>query len=149
MIFDAFGDSKDIMEWLEDVRIHPEITRDVLSKRIRRGMESQTALTKPVIKGAAIGDTKKRISAREEKTLHRVKMFKLAQKVRMQYEKGIAIEELMDRFGLSKSQVNKIAGKQEWYNCHWRGNKIPDGYETLAEKVKDYGYNTDPVQTEE
>lgn len=137
MIIEAFGKKKNLMDWLDDKMIHPEITRDVLAKRMKRGsMNGETALTKPVIKGAAVGDTKQRIEAREDKMKHRVKMFKVAQKVRSEYDNGILIEDIMNRHGLSKSQVLKINSRMEWYNFHWAGTKTPDDYKPYEKEEK-------------
>jgi hypothetical protein len=137
MIIEAFGNKKDVMDWLNDVRINPEVTRDVLVKRFKRGDLPEEAITTPVNRGASIGDTKQRIKARAEKTLRRVKMFKLAQRVRREYDNGVAIEEIMERHGLSKSQVTKIGTKMEWFNCHWSGGRTPDAYKTYVEQLKE------------
>lgn len=135
MIVEAFGQKKDVMDWLEDVRVHPEVTRDVLVKRWKRGWSGEECITTPVNRGAAVGDTKQRIKAREDKMKLRVKFFKLAQKVRSQYDNGVAVEEIMDRYGMSKSAVLKIGAKLEWYNIHWSGSRTPEQYkEYLPEK---------------
>lgn len=122
----AFNESKDIMEWItSDNRIHPEVTRDVLSKRIKRGEIPEVALITPVVKGAGAGDTKARKKARQEKFDARYKMFKLAQEVRYKHAAGIEVYEICSRYNLSKSQVEKMASKNEWYNIHWEGFKDP------------------------
>ena len=137
MIAEAWGQAKDLMDWLEDQRIHPEITRDVLVKRIKRGWVPEDALTTPVIKGAAVGDSKTRIKAREEKMLHRARMFVLGQTVRRKYNAGVDVATLMERYTLSKSQVEKIVSKNEHYNIHWEGNKIPESFKETVGKLKE------------
>ena len=137
MLIEAFNTQKDIMEWLDDARINPEVTRDVLAKRIKRGTNPEAAITTPVIKGARKGDTKDREKARLEKMEKRLKMFRLAQKIRNQYEKGLSVEELIERHGVSQSQINKISGKQEWYNLHWRGFKIPEKYQQQIKNMEE------------
>lgn len=135
MIIEAFGSKKGIMEWLDDPRIHPEITRDVLVKRIRRSKwDHERALTTPVMKGARKGDTKLRIEARKDKMKRHVRMFKMAQKVRREYDNGLMVEEIMDRHGISKSQVNKISAKMEWYNTHWSNSRTPDSYKVYLDE---------------
>jgi DNA invertase Pin-like site-specific DNA recombinase len=137
MIIEAFGEKKNVMDWLEDKRINVEVTRDIIVKRYKRGWSGEETLTFPVNRGASKGDTPSRIKAREEKTRHRVKMFKLAQKIRRDYENGVAVEEIMDRYGISKSQTLKTGGKIEWYNIWWSGSRTPKEYEQYLPKDRD------------
>jgi len=122
MNLQAFGADKAIEDWLEDSRIHPELTRDILVKRAKRGWLGERALTTPVIKGARASDSKVRAKARAEKAEYRYSMFCKAQKVRRSAARGSEVSDLMARYNISKSQAEKIMSKNEWYNVHWDGN---------------------------
>lgn len=122
----AFNESKELMDWITlDTRVHPELTRDVVVKRIKRAWIPEVALITPIDKGAQIGDTKARAASRKEKAEYRYKMFKLAQEVRYKHAAGIEIHEICSRYKLSKSQVSKMVSKCEWYNIHWEGFQDP------------------------
>lgn len=136
MIIAAFNESKDLMDWLCDTRIHPEVSRDVLVKRIKRGWIPEVALTTPVIKGSQAGDDKARKRAREEKMKHRFKMFRVAQNVRLKNAAGVEHKDIMDRYNISKSQVEKMVTKNEYYNVHWEGTRIPDHFAEVQEAVE-------------
>lgn len=130
MKINAFSEEKDIMDWLEDPRIHPEINRDVLSKRVRDGWIPEKALTTPVIKGIGLKDTKERQAARQAKQLQRAELFALAYRVRRQYNMGLEVKELAHKFGLTHNMVEKIASKNAYYNIHW-ATGVPQNFKEL------------------
>ena len=136
MLITAWGDQKDIMDFLEDLRIEPSLTRDVVVKRIKRGVLPEIALTKGVCDENKAADTKGRRKAREEKVEIRVKMFLLAQEVRRKYNQGVEQEDIMSRYQISKSQFEKFISGNEYYNIHWAGSNIPDKFKEIAQKVK-------------
>jgi hypothetical protein len=107
MNIQAFGADKAVEDWLEDSRVHPEITRDILVKRTKRGWLGERALTTPVIKGARPTDSKVRAKARAEKEAYRYAMFCKAQKVRRSAARGSDVSDLMARYKISKSQAEK------------------------------------------
>ncbi len=135
----AFGETKDVMDWLEDHRCNCELTRDVLVKRLKRNWIPEKALNFPIIKSALPGDTKVRRKAREDKLEHRAKMFMNAQDIRKKYNQGVDSIDLQKRYQLSKSQVEKIITKNEWYNIHWEGARIPDHFEDTVKSLKGKG----------
>lgn len=133
----VWGQEKEIMDVLSDTRIHPALTRDVIVKRIKRGEIPEIALTRGVCDEAKAGDTKLRKKAREEKMEQRVKMFLLAQEVRRKHQMGVEIPDLQQRYQLSKSQVEKIISKNEWFNIYWEGSNIPEEYKEIVKKIKE------------
>jgi hypothetical protein len=137
MEISAWGESKDVMEWLDDPRIHPSVTRDVLVKRIKRGTIQEIALTKGVCDEARIGDNKLRIKARHEKNLYRARMFVIAQEVRKKYGAGVEPLDLQQRYDISKSQLEKFISGNEYYNVHWAGSSIPDEFKELVREVRE------------
>lgn len=147
MIIAAFNDSKDLMDWLEDTRIHPELSRDVLVKRIKRGWIPEVALTTPVIKGSQVGDDKARKKARMDKMKHRFKMFRVAQDVRRKVSSGVEHRDVMKRYDLSKSQVEKMVTKNEYYNVHWEGSSVPAHFKEVHKLVEEVPALTLPVNT--
>ena len=140
MEINAFGEIKEVMDWLLDSRIHPECNRDVLVKRLKRSWVPEKALTTPVIKPFGTGDTKARRKAREDKLEHRAKMFMVAQDIRKKYNQGVDSIDLQKRYQLSKSQVEKIVTKNEWYNIHWEGTKVPPHFEETVKNLKEKKY---------
>ncbi len=137
MLITAWGDEKDIMDFLDDVRIEASLTRDVVVKRIKRGMVPEIALTKGVCDENRAGDTKARREARDNKTAHRVSMFLLAQEVRRKYQSGVEQADIMSRYQISKSQFEKFISGNEYYNIHWSGNNIPDKFKDIVKKIKE------------
>lgn len=136
-IMTAFGESKTLADWLiGDSRVNPELTMDVLKKRHKRNWVGEVALTTPVIKGARIGDSTARKNARLDKIKYRFKMFRLAQDVRRRHGAGVEIKDLCERYGLSKSQVEKIVGMNEWANYHWLTGKVPDHFKEIQKIVE-------------
>lgn len=133
----AWGETKEIMDFLNDVRVHPSLTRDVLVKRIKRGFIPEIALTKGVCDEARIGDTKARRKSREQKNKYRAKMFMLAQEIRRKYNVGVESDELQRRYGLSKSQIEKFISGNEYYNIHWAGSNIPDEFKELVRQIRE------------
>lgn len=145
MIIAAFNESKDMMDWLEDIRVHPEISRDVLVKRIKRGWIPEVALTTPVIKGSQSGDDKARKRAREDKMKHRFKMFRVAQNVRLKNAAGVEHKDIMKRYDLSRSQVEKMVTKNEYYNIHWSGTQTPAHFKEIQKAVEEVPALTLPM----
>mgnify|MGYP006053032273 FL=1 len=146
MLIEAWSISKDIMEWLRDNRVHPEITYDTLRRRLRRGGElsiPEMAITTPVIKGAQKGDTKARTLERKRKAKERYKNFVTAQKVRERYNNGMDKADIKSRFGLTESGYQKIISKTEWWNIHWevcRPGTVPEHFNEIKKEVEDvYG----------
>lgn len=124
------------MDFLNDTRIEPSLTRDVIVKRIKRGERPEIALTKGVCDEAKAGDTKKRREAREQKMEQRARMFLLAQEVRKKYELGLESAEIMNRYDISKSQFEKFISGNEYYNIWWRGDNVPDKFKDIVDKIK-------------
>lgn len=124
------------MDFLNDTRIEPSLTRDVIVKRIKRGERPEIALTKGVCDEAKAGDTKKRREAREQKMEQRARMFLLAQEVRKKYELGLESAEIMNRYDISKSQFEKFISGNEYYNIWWRGDSVPDKFKDIVDKIK-------------
>ena len=147
MEISAFGETKEIMDWLEDSRVNPECNRDVLVKRLKRSWVPEKAITYPVIKGVGAGDTKARRKAREDKLEHRAKMFMVAQDIRKKYNQGVDSIDLQKRYQLSKSQVEKIVTKNEWYNIHWEGTRVPPHFEEAVKSLKEKKYEVDQDTT--
>mgnify|MGYP003538868323 FL=1 len=131
-----WGQEKEVMDILNDTRVHPSITRDVIVKRLKRGWLGEIAVTKGVADEAKAGDTRVRREAREQKMEQRIKMFLLAQEVRRKHNSGVEIPDLQHRYQLSKSQVEKFISGSEYYNIHWGGTNIPEEYREIAEKIK-------------
>lgn len=136
MEISAWGETKTVMDFLNDTRIEPSLTRDVIVKRIKRGERPEIALTKGVCDEAKAGDTKKRREAREQKMEQRARMFLLAQEVRKKYELGLESAEIMNRYDISKSQFEKFISGNEYYNVHWSGNSVPDKFKDIVNKIK-------------
>lgn len=136
MEISAWGETKTVMDFLNDTRIEPSLTRDVIVKRIKRGERPEIALTKGVCDEAKAGDTKKRREAREQKMEQRARMFLLAQEVRKKYELGLESAEIMNRYDISKSQFEKFISGNEYYNIWWRGDNVPDKFKDIVEKIK-------------
>jgi len=136
MLITAWGDQKDVMDFLEDLRVEPSLTRDVIVKRIKRGILPEIALTKGVCDENKAGDTKNRRKARQEKTEIRVKMFLLAQEVRKKYNQGVDQEDIMSRYQISKSQFEKFISGNEYYNIHWAGSSVPEKFEQIVKDVR-------------
>ena len=132
-----WGKEKEVMDILEDARIHPLVTRDVIVKRIKRGWIPEIAVTRGVADETKAGDTKVRKAAREEKMEQRIKMFLLAQEVRRKHNAGVEIPDLQHRYQLSKSQVEKFISKNEYYNIFWDGNNVPEEYKEIVNKIKE------------
>lgn len=133
----AWGETKSVMDFLNDTRIEPSLTRDVIVKRIKRGMVPEIALTKGVCDESRAGDTKKRREARDEKLEQRVRMFLLAQEVRRKYDAGVEGPDIMQRYDLSKSQYEKFISKNEYYNIHWDGSSVPDKFKDIVKEIKE------------
>jgi hypothetical protein len=131
-----WGQEKEVMDILNDTRIHPSVTRDVVVKRLKRGWIPEISVTKGVSDEAKAGDTRVRREAREQKMEQRIKMFLLAQEVRRKHNSGVEIPDLQHRYQLSKSQVEKFISGSEYYNIHWGGTNIPEEYREIAEKIK-------------
>jgi hypothetical protein len=136
MEISAWGETKTVMDFLNDTRIEPSLTRDVIVKRIKRGERPEIALTKGVCDEAKAGDTKKRREAREQKMEQRARMFLLAQEVRKKYELGLESAEIMNRYDISKSQFEKFISGNEYYNIWWRGDNVPDKFKDIVDKIK-------------
>ena len=132
----AWQETKTVMDFLNDTRIEPSLTRDVIVKRIKRGERPEIALTKGVCDEAKAGDTKKRREAREQKMEQRARMFLLAQEVRKKYELGLESAEIMNRYDISKSQFEKFISGNEYYNIWWRGDNVPDKFKDIVDKIK-------------
>ena len=60
MMITAWGDTKELLEFLDDFRVHPSVTRDSVVKRLKRHEIPELALTKPVCGEAKSGDTNQR-----------------------------------------------------------------------------------------
>ena len=131
-----WGQTKEIMDVLNDTRIHPSLTRDVIVKRLKRGWIPEIAVTKGCADEAKAGDTRVRREARDQKMEQRIKMFLLAQEVRRKHNSGVEIPDLQHRYQLSKSQVEKFISGNEYYNINWVGSNIPEEYREVAEKIK-------------
>lgn len=149
MLITAWGEEKELMIFLDDVRVHPSVTRDVVVKRIKRGEIPEIALTKGVCDEQRLGDTKVRRQAREEKNRHRTKMFLMAQEVRKKYNMGVPSIDIQQRFNISKSQVEKFISGNEYYNIHWAGSNIPDQFKELVKEVRSKDVKKEEVVTNE
>lgn len=142
MIVTSWDIDKPLQDWLSDNRIHPEVTYDVLRRRLKRGGEMsipEIALTTPVIKGSQKGDTKARIAERERKAKERYKNFVLAQRVRERYNKGVDKADIKSRFGITESAYQKIISHTEWWNIHWevcKPGEVPEHFKELQRKVE-------------
>lgn len=126
-MIEAFGELKTPMDWICDSRVNPELSWDVLRKRLNRGgglSIPEVAITTPVIKGAQRGDTAQRTRDRQLKAKERYKGFVLSQKVRERYEAGVDKADIKQRFDLTESLFNKIIGLQCFYNFHWSICKV-------------------------
>jgi hypothetical protein len=133
----VWGKEAELMDFLNDTRVHPALTRDVVAKRLKRGEIPEIALTRGVADENKVGDNALRKKAREEKAKHRVKMFLLAQEVRRKHSTGVEIPELQMRYQLSRSQVEKFISGNEYWNIHWAGNNIPDQFKDLVKKIRE------------
>lgn len=149
MMITSWNEDKEIMQWLSDNRVHPEITYDVIRRRLRRGGElsiPEMALTTPVIKGSQKGDTKARTAERKRKAKERYKNFVTAQKVRERYDNGMEKADIKSRFGLTESGYQKIISKTEWWNIHWevcRPGHVPEHFNEVKKEVEDVFGATD------
>lgn len=132
----AWGEEKDVMDFLEDGRVDPSLTRDVIVKRIKRGEVPEYALTKPVCEENKAGDTKKRRERRKEKFEQRTRMFLLAQEVRKRYDAGADALDTRERYEISKSQYEKFISGNEYYNIHWKGSSVPERFKETAKKIR-------------
>ena len=138
----CFGEIKDIMGWLSDVRCHPEISYDVLRKRLKRGGPisiPEVAITTPVIKGSQRGDTAARIRSRKLKIRERYKGFVLAKKVREKYDSGIDRAEIRNRFDITEGFLQKIISKQYYWNIHWelcKTGDAPDHFKDVQHELE-------------
>jgi hypothetical protein len=141
-LIECFGEAKTIMDWLLDKRCHPEMSYDVLRKRLKRPSEMsipEMALTVPVIKGAQVGDTKARAAERKKKARERYKMFVLCQKVRDRYNAGVERAEIKARFDISESYLQKIISGQYGFNGHWdicKPGEVPEHFKKLKEECE-------------
>jgi hypothetical protein len=145
-MIEAWGEVKSLQDWLRDARCNPELTYDVLRRRIGRPGEMsipEIAITFPVIGGAMKGDTKERVRDRHLKAKERYKGFILAQKVREKYAAGVDRAEIRDRFDISENYLQKIISQQVYFNAHWevcRPGEVPEHFKELkriCEDVKD------------
>lgn len=132
----AWGDEKEIMDFLDDIRIEPSLTRDVIVKRIKRGVLPEIALTKGVCDENKAGDTKARRDARKEKLTQRAKMFLIAQEVRKKYQQGVDQADIMSRYQISKSQFEKFISGNEYYNIWWAGSNIPEKFKDIVDEIR-------------
>ena len=64
---EAFGETKKVIDWLQDIRIHPEVDLRVLINRLNRGNTPEEAICKKVIKAPIVGDSEKRVKLYKEK----------------------------------------------------------------------------------
>jgi len=141
-IIEAWNESKTIMDWLFDSRCHPEVSYDVLRRRLKRGGPlsiPEIALTTPVIKGAQKGDTKARVQEREMKSVERYKMFVLCKKIREKYNAGVERSEIKERFDISESFLQKVISNQYGANYWWNAcgiNQVPEHFKDIKQKVE-------------
>lgn len=140
---ESWGEVKTVMEWLDDKRCHPEVTYDVLRRRLspsRPGPLSipEMALITPVIKGASKADSKQRIHDRKLKQRERYKMFVLCQAVRAKYNSGVDKADIKQRYDLTESMYNKIIAKQYGYNWAWDTlpGKVPDIFKPIKDELE-------------
>lgn len=136
MLITAWGVEKELADFLNDTRVHPLITRDVVVKRLKGKWLPEISLTKGVADELKSSDTKVRREARAKKMEHRIRMFLLAQEVRRKYNSGVEVPDLQQRYQLSKSQVEKFVSKNEYYNIYWEGTNYPAEYKEIVEKIK-------------
>ena len=142
MMVEAWGETKTIQDWLLDHRVNPEVTYDVLRRRIKRGggmAIPEVAITYPVIKGAQKGDTKARVEDRKRKQKERYKKFVVAKKVRERYNAGVEKAEIKERFSLTESQYQKIISHMEFFNIHWDkcgSGQVPPHFAELQREVE-------------
>lgn len=144
MLIEAWGETKTVQDWLLDHRVNPEVTYDVIRRRIMRGGEMsipEIAITYPVIKGAQKGDTKARVEDRKRKQRERYKKFVVAKKVRERYNAGVEKAEIKERFCLTESQYQKIISHLEFFNIHW--DRCPSG--TVPDHFKEIQKDTEEV----
>lgn len=138
----AWGETKDLMSWLNDQRCHPEVTYDSLRKRISRKGElsiPEIALTTPIIKSASPRDTAARIKDRKLKQRERYKMFVLCQNVRHKYEAGVDKVDIKQRYDITESMYNKIVARQYGYNWAWGDlppGRVPEHFKTIKEELE-------------
>ncbi len=136
------GECKPIMERLDDKRCHPELSYDVLRKRLKRGGQlsiPEMALTVPIIKGASKGDSAARIKDRKLKQKERYKMFVLCQNVRHKYEAGVDKKDIKERYDITESMYNKIVARQYGYNWAWGDlspGRVPDHFKEIKESLE-------------
>jgi len=136
------GECKTIMEWLDDKRCHPEVTYDVLRRRLSRpsGLAiPEIALTTPVCKGSQVGDNKQRVKDRKLKERERYKMFVLCQNVRHKYEAGVDKKDIKERYDITESMYNKIVARQYGYNWAWGDlppGRVPEHFKTIKEELE-------------
>lgn len=141
-VITAWGESKDIMSWLDDKRCHPEVSYDSLRKRLKRSGPlsiPEMALTTPIIKGSQRGDTAVRIKDRKLKQKERYKMFVLCQNVRHKYEAGVDKKDIKERYDITESMYNKIVARQYGYNWAWGDlspGRVPDHFKEIKESLE-------------
>lgn len=141
-IITCFGDHKEIMGWLADLRCHPEISYDVLRKRLKRSGPlsiPEMAITTPVIKGAQRGDTAARTRDRKLKIKERYKGFVLAKKVREKYDAGVDRADIKQRFDITEGFLQKIISKQYYWNIHWemcRPGECPEHFKEVKYELE-------------
>lgn len=138
----AWGETKDLMSWLNDQRCHPEVTYDSLRKRISRNGPlaiPEMALTTPIIKGSQKGDTAVRVKDRKLKQRERYKMFVLCQAVRQKYDSGIDKADIKERYDITESMYNKIIARQYGYNWAWGDlppGRVPEHFREIKESLE-------------
>ena len=141
-VITAWGETKSIMEWLDDKRCHPEVSYDSLRKRLKRSGPlsiPEMALTTPIIKGSQRGDTAVRIKDRKLKQKERYKMFVLCQNVRHKYEAGVDKKDIKERYDITESMYNKIVARQYGYNWAWGDlspGRVPDHFKEIKESLE-------------
>lgn len=136
------GECKTIMEWLDDKRCHPEVTYDVLRRRLGRSSGlaiPEIALTTPVCKGSQVGDNKQRVKDRKLKERERYKMFVLCQNVRHKHSIGQDKKDIKERYDITESMYNKIVARQYGYNWAWGDlspGRVPDHFKEIKESLE-------------
>lgn len=136
------GELKDIMGWLSDLRCSPEMSYDVLRRRLKRpGPLSipEIALTTPVIRGAQRGDTALRVKSRKLKMKERYKGFVLAKKVREKHESGVDRADIRNRFDITEGFLQKIISRQYYWNQWWelcKPGDCPDHFKDIKHELE-------------
>jgi hypothetical protein len=141
-IITSWGISKSLMEWLDDARCNPEVTYDVLRRRIMRSGPlsiPEIALNTPVIKSASPRDTAARIKDRKLKQKERYKMFVLCQNVRHKYDAGVDKKDIKERYDITESMYNKIVARQYGYNWAWGDlppGRVPEHFSAIKAELE-------------